>query len=39
VQSELSVTGESTENLTDATLQIAGFINDVLGVPVLRFAK
>jgi hypothetical protein len=34
IQNELSITGESIENLTDATLQIAAFINDVLGVPV-----
>ncbi|CAF4971821.1 unnamed protein product, partial [Rotaria socialis] len=33
VHNELSITGELTENLTDACLQIAAFINDVLGVP------
>lgn len=29
---ELSITGESIENLVDASLQIVAFINDVLGV-------
>ncbi|CAF3332901.1 unnamed protein product [Rotaria socialis] len=33
VHNELSITGELTEDLTDACLQIAAFINDVLGVP------
>ncbi|CAF0806853.1 unnamed protein product [Rotaria sordida] len=34
IQSELPITGELIENLTDACLQIAAFINDVLGVPI-----
>jgi len=34
VQNELSITGELIENLVDASLQIAAFINDVLGVPI-----
>ena len=31
---ELSITGESIENLADASLQINAFISDVLGVTV-----
>ncbi|UJR23375.1 hypothetical protein I4U23_026384 [Adineta vaga] len=34
IQNELSIISESIENLTDASLQIVAFINDVLGVPV-----
>ncbi|CAF0787904.1 unnamed protein product [Adineta ricciae] len=34
VQNELSIAGESIESITDAVLQVAAFINDVLGVPV-----
>jgi len=34
IQNELSITGELIENLTDASLQIAAFINDVLGIPI-----
>ncbi|CAF2581483.1 unnamed protein product [Rotaria sp. Silwood2] len=34
IQSELSITGELIENLTDACLQISAFINDVLGIPI-----
>jgi hypothetical protein len=36
-QNELSITGESHENLTDAALQITAFINDVLGVPIQAY--
>jgi len=34
VQHELTITGELIENLADTSLQIAAFINDVLGVAV-----
>ncbi|CAF3426312.1 unnamed protein product [Rotaria sp. Silwood1] len=37
IQSELSITGELIENLTDACLQITAFINDVLGVPIQSY--
>ncbi len=33
-QNELSITGESHENIIDAALQLSAFINDVLGVPI-----
>ncbi len=39
MHNELSITGELIENLTDATLQIAAFINDVLGVPVQPYKR
>jgi hypothetical protein len=39
VHNELSITGELIENLTDATLQIAAFINDVLGVPIQPYKR
>lgn len=34
---ELSITGQSLENLTDTCLQITAFINDILGVPIQAY--
>lgn len=33
-QNELSITGESHENIIDAVLQINAFINETLGVTI-----